>query len=252
MAKLVREPIYQQLNTHLRDQLRTGEFPVGSQFLTERQVAVQFSVSRITANKALASLVAEGLLDFRKGVGTFVREPRLDYDLRALVSFTDKAKAAGKVPSTVVLKAERIAYADLDPNIRLALDLPSTGTAFTIHRLRLADGEPLILEHRCVVERHCPDLLSHDLSSSLYQLWQNHYHLDVAGADQTIRAMNVDAATAKALAIPSRSAALEVTCVGRLSGGAALWWEQTYYRGDRYSFQGSMGSSMPAIAGIIA
>jgi DNA-binding GntR family transcriptional regulator len=61
-----------------RDRVR-----VGDRFLTERQVSEQFGVSRATANKALANVVAEGVLEFRKGVGTFVREPLLDYDLRA-------------------------------------------------------------------------------------------------------------------------------------------------------------------------
>ena len=108
MDSLVREPIYQQLTTRLRQLVRSGEFPPGSQFLTERQIAERFGVSRSTANQSLASLVSEGQLDFRKGVGTFVRESRLDYDLRSLVSFTDKARASGAAPSTRVLAFSRI------------------------------------------------------------------------------------------------------------------------------------------------
>ncbi|MFN9913156.1 MAG: GntR family transcriptional regulator, partial [Pirellulaceae bacterium] len=45
-------------------------------FLTEREIADRFGVSRPTANKALASLVSEGLLEFRRGVGTFVQRLR--------------------------------------------------------------------------------------------------------------------------------------------------------------------------------
>ena len=44
--RLIREPIYQQLNQALRDLLRSGEFKVGDQFLTERQVGERFDVSR--------------------------------------------------------------------------------------------------------------------------------------------------------------------------------------------------------------
>ncbi len=71
-----------------------------TQFLTERQICERFDVSRATANKALSNLVVEGVLEFKKGVGTFVRGGVLDYDLRALVSFTDKASVAGKRPTT--------------------------------------------------------------------------------------------------------------------------------------------------------
>ena len=105
--ELMREPIYQQLNQLLRSLIRSEEFPVGGQFLTERQVSERFQVSRITANKALSTLVAERLLTFRKGVGTFVSAQSMDYNLRALVSFTDEALAAGKKPETRVLAFAR-------------------------------------------------------------------------------------------------------------------------------------------------
>ena len=99
-APIVREPIYQQLCRILRDLARSGEFTAGEKFLTEREIASRFNVSRATANKALSSLVSEGALEFRKGMGTYVRPGLIGYDLRALVSFTKKAKAAGKKPST--------------------------------------------------------------------------------------------------------------------------------------------------------
>ena len=58
------------------------EYRSCDQFLTEREVAEKFQVSRATANKSLASLVSEGFLEFRKGVGTFVRRDVIDYDVR--------------------------------------------------------------------------------------------------------------------------------------------------------------------------
>src|SRR5215471_10201994 len=103
---LIKEPIYQQLNAQLRAFIASGQCAIGSKFLTERQICEQYEVSRATANKALSNLVSEGLLEFRKGVGTFVRGRSLDYNLRALVSFTDKAIAAGKRPTTEVLQFE--------------------------------------------------------------------------------------------------------------------------------------------------
>jgi len=80
---LVRQPMYQQLNEALRGLVSSGEFKTGARFLSEREVSSRFEVSRITANKALSNLVSEGILEFRKGVGTFVRGGVLDYDLRS-------------------------------------------------------------------------------------------------------------------------------------------------------------------------
>lgn len=245
MTRIVREPIYQQLNQALRKLIRAGDRPVGSQFLTERQVAERFSVSRITANKALASLVSEGLLDFRKGVGTFVCAPPLAYDLRALASFTEKAAAAGRRPTTRVLRFDRLPAGSCPPEA--ARLLGEAGELYAIERLRLADNEPVILERRLVVARHCPDLREDDLAGSLYSLWAERYRLTVANAEQTIRAVSLDAADAALLEVPVHAAALELECTGRLKDGSPLWWERTRYRGDRYSFEAKPGNDAPVM-----
>ena len=96
---------HRQLIERLRTLIRERQFAPGAKFLTEREVAERFKTSRPTANKALSSLVAEGLLEFRQGAGTFVRESVLDYDLQRLVSFTDKARSVGKTPGTEVAVA---------------------------------------------------------------------------------------------------------------------------------------------------
>src|SRR4051812_42898236 len=129
-SPLVREPIYQQINTYLRVLIASGECPIGSKFLTERQICERFGVSRATANKALSNLVAEGLLEFRKGVGTFVQGRPLDYNLRALVSFTEKAMAAGKDPTTEVLQFHRVRAKDVLDDVPEVLQAAPESTLY--------------------------------------------------------------------------------------------------------------------------
>ncbi len=241
MTKLVREPIYQQLNKALRDLMNRGEFAVGSKFLSEREVATRFDVSRTTANKALASLVAAGLLDFRKGVGTFVTEPVLNYDMRSLVSFTDKARAAGKMPSTRVLEFRQGTADEADSETCHALDVAGDDALFFIDRLRLADDEPVIFEQRVVVERFCPGLTQKDLTESLYSAWVEQFGLEISDAQQTIRAVNLSAKMASILNAEVGVAALELTCTGFVDGHNALWHERTCYRGDAYQFHSVLG-----------
>jgi GntR family transcriptional regulator len=221
---LVKEPIYQQLNQELRGLLRG--YGAGDRFLTEREISGRFAVSRATANKALASLVSEGLLEFRKGLGTFVRSGPLEVDLRALVSFTDRARAAGKAPSTRVLRLEAL-----------------PGPLVRMERLRLVEGVPVILERRDVHSAHCPDLEKKDLTGSLYALWTETYGLKLAGSDQCIRAVAIEGADARALEVPAGTAGLLVTASGFVAGGAPLWTERTLYRGDAYEFRNRLGAS---------
>jgi GntR family transcriptional regulator len=241
VRRLVRAPIYQQLNEVLRELLRSGEYKVGDQFLTERQICAQFDVSRATANKALSNLVAEGVLEFKKGVGTFVRGGALDYDLRALVSFTEKAIAAGKKPSTRVLQLEAMLAQDAKIDLSTRLGVRADEVVYYMERLRVADDKPVILEHRYVVAKFCPDLTAQELAGSLYALWTDTFRLDIIGADQVIRAVSIRGDQAKLLNVRSGAAGFQVTSTGYLSGGVPLWWEQTVFRGDAYQFQNRLG-----------
>ena len=49
-GRLVKEPVYQQLNDLLQGLIRRVEFKAGQQFLTKREVGERFEVSRVTAN----------------------------------------------------------------------------------------------------------------------------------------------------------------------------------------------------------
>jgi len=238
---LVRQPIYQQLNGALRTLLGSGEFKTGAQFLTERQVSRRFEVSRATANKALSNLVSEGILEFKKGIGTFVRGGVLDYDLRALVSFTGKASTAGKKPSTRVLNFDRRTGSTIARAVAVSLKVRDDDGVYVLERLRLADGVPVILERRHIVEAFCPGLRRRDLAGSLYGLWTERYRLEIAGAEQTIRATAVRGADAKQLRVPAGSAGLVVRSLGVLRENRPLWWERTIYRGDAYAFRNRLG-----------
>jgi GntR family transcriptional regulator len=236
---IVREPVYQQVNEALRGRLASGEFAPGRQFLTEREISTQYDVSRVTANKALSNLVSEGILEFRKGVGTFVLAAGMEYDLRTLVSFEDKARQARKKPSTLVLRFDPDAPAT--PRIREALRVPSGAPLAFMERVRLADDLPVILERRYVLRSFTPGLSARDLEGSFYALLTDRYRVEVTGADETIRAVNLRAKEAGLLETRPGSAALAVTAVGYVRASAPLWWERTLYRGDAYEFLNRLG-----------
>lgn len=238
---LVKEPLYQQLNSHLRQLINSGEFPIGQKFLTERQLCERFGVSRATSNKALSSLVSEGLLEFRKGVGTFVRGRAMDYNLRALVSFTGRAIAVGKQPSTEVLRFESVLAKDVLDDVPVILKVEPEVSLYYMERLRLADSLPVILEKRYVVGSYCPELTEEDAASSLYKVWTERYKLEIEGAEERIRAVNARGADARALKLRDGAAAMLIQSVGYVSGGHPFWSEHTLYRGDSYEFHNRLG-----------
>ncbi len=232
---------HEQLIEKLRKLLRSRQFVPGAKFLTEREIAERFDTSRPTANKALSSLVSTGLLEFRQGAGTFVRGSVLDYDLQHLVSFTEKAKAAGKKPGTQVIALQTISAADAPTAVAQALHVSPDEPLLYLERLRLADGQPVIYERRHVVARFCTGMTKTDAKGSLYGYWTTKCRLTISGADESIRAVNASATQATALGIPPNTACLLVVATGFLEGGAPLWYEETLYRSDAYEFRNQLG-----------
>ena len=239
--RLVRDPVYQQLNELLQGLIRAGEFKAGQRFLTEREVGERFGVSRVTANKALSHLVVEGVLEFRKGVGSFVREGVLDYDLQTLMSYTRRATLAGKRPVTQVRKFESLKAGQANEEVRQALRVGEGEPLYYFERLRLADGEPVILERRHLVTRFCPGLTKAELKGSLYSLLTQKHGLPITAADEVIAAVNLSADDARLLRVPAGAAALRVRAVGHAE--APLWLEDTLYRSDRYEFHNALGAT---------
>ena len=241
-TSLQKHPVYQQLNDRLRIALG-DDYGQGDKFLSEREISSKFSVSRATANKAITSLISEGLLEYRRGIGTFVRRDLINYDLRSLVSFTEKAKAAGKKPTTRVLAFDKVSVKNVDSKVVEALDQSADGQLWEMERLRLADKVPVILEHRFVAAEHCPKLTKSQVTGSLYEVFTDKYALEMSGADEIIRAVALKPTEAKLLGVPSKSPAIEVTAVGFLDDRARspLWWERSLYLGEQYEFHSRLG-----------
>src|SRR2546423_7571110 len=67
-------PLYAQLARAIRFAIATGRLAVGDQLPTVRQLAVNLRINANTVAKVYAELERTGVLETRRGVGTFVRE----------------------------------------------------------------------------------------------------------------------------------------------------------------------------------
>src|SRR4051812_46886122 len=67
-------PLYHQLEQDLVDRISGGEFAPGDLLPSEEGICEQYGVSRITVRRALESLIHQGLIVRRRGVGSFVAQ----------------------------------------------------------------------------------------------------------------------------------------------------------------------------------
>ena len=71
-------PIYAQLERGLRAAIASGRLQIGEQLPTVRQLAVQLQVNANTVARVYADLERSGVLETRRGVGSFIRMSAID------------------------------------------------------------------------------------------------------------------------------------------------------------------------------
>jgi GntR family transcriptional regulator len=69
-------PIYRQLMDQLKEQILTGRLAEGAQLESVAVLSQQLKVNPMTVSKAYASMVQDGLLERRPGIGVFVNRIR--------------------------------------------------------------------------------------------------------------------------------------------------------------------------------
>src|ERR1700727_3932554 len=82
-----RLPLYVQVEDVLAERVASGALPAGHQLPSEESLVSEFNVSRTTIRTTIQNLVRRGLVEIRRGKGTFVAHPRLTQDLAELTGF---------------------------------------------------------------------------------------------------------------------------------------------------------------------
>ena len=220
--------VRRQLQDLVSSTLRPGDALLG-----ERQLEEQFGVSRITVRRAISDLVQDGALVRIKGKGTFVSHGLVRSTLH-LASFNEDMRAAGFEPSTRVINASTaVPQAAAAEHLGLAPGeeaLPGrAGSA-------LPTAPPSAWTSPGCRPALLPDLLSEDLTGSLYRVLSASGH-PVQHAEQTVEAAAAPEDTAALLDIEPGAPVLlfrRRSFTGRGGPGTPIEYAVSTYRSDRY------------------
>ncbi len=205
----------------------------GSPVPPERELAQRYATSRTTVRQALAELVVEGRLLRIQGKGTFVAKPKVAQVLE-LASYTEGMRAHGLHPKTRILE---IGYVTADDKLAGLLGIRPGGRALRIHRLRLADGEPMSIDMRHLSARRFPGLRKQlERHSSLYEALARAYGVEPAEGEETIETVLAGPHDARLLGVDVGLPLLLLSRHAFDIDGNPLEWAQSWYRGDRYKF----------------
>src|SRR3979490_2007879 len=144
-------PAYQQIQDVIRKRIESGQLRSGDAVASERDLAKLHQVSLMTARHALASLEREGIVERRRGIGTFVAAPKIHFN--KLMSYTEQMSSRSLTAGSKVLFAKVL---DNENEAAARLSLPPTSKIVQRERLRHAAGEPFALETCYLSAREFP------------------------------------------------------------------------------------------------
>ena len=221
-------PLYRQIKDLIMQGLASGEWRPGEAIPSEAELAIRFNVSQGTVRKAIDEMAAENLVVRKQGKGTYVASHN---DPRAFFRFLRVVPNEGgvSVPLSVPLECWR-AKAGLEA--ARILDIAPGAPITIVRRVLKFNGKPVVLD-----EIYLPGEIFQGLSlevlqeyqDSLYSLFETRFGVRMIRAEERIRAVAADRATAELLAVAEGSPLLSVERVTYTYGDKPVEWRRGLY-----------------------
>ncbi|HVN06162.1 MAG TPA: GntR family transcriptional regulator [Bryobacteraceae bacterium] len=224
-------PVYRRIQLALRKRIDSGELQPGDAVPSEREIARTFDVSLMTARHALAEMEHDGLVDRRRGAGTFVALPRIHFN--RLASFTEQMASRGLATRSRILCGMIV---DDQQEAAAHLNLPAHSRLVKIERVRQSGDQPFALECCYLPADQFEGLLKVPLDRrSLFATLEREYGINLHYSDEEVDATPASTRTAELLGIHAGVPLLRIRQALFSTAGRATVYVIGFYRSDRHT-----------------
>ena len=221
----------ERLRAWLLDRISSGILRPGERLGAERDLAVEFGVSRTSLREALGALEWEGLIrrvPGRSG-GTFIAT-KVDRDLSRIVGVPSLLRDQGFTAGSKVVRASIVMASQ---NVVERLKIGPCALVYDIVRIRLADNTPISLEHVQLPAARFPDLLESPLSGSLYEILELRFGVKPADAEEHIEVILAANDEALVLGVAGGSPLFSIVRMSFDDDGVPIEYSHDLFRADR-------------------
>ncbi|MUV37163.1 HTH-type transcriptional regulator FrlR [Lentibacillus sp. JNUCC-1] len=222
-------PLHVQLKEAIEEKVLAGQYT--DQIPSERELMDEYYVSRSTVRQSISQLVQEGVLEKRRGKGTFVAIKPINDWLGSLSSTYEIIERMGMKPGAQVIESKILSPGpELQPFVKMA-------KVYHIARLRYANRIPIGIERHYYPVEIGEQLARFDLKDvSLYTLLETEMGVITSEADQIITSTPLTGDDAALLKLPEHTGVLNAKRTITDMDGKFVEFENAYYRADMYSF----------------
>jgi GntR family transcriptional regulator len=227
-------PLYIQIAESLMARIESGELSTGDRLPPERTLSEMLGVNRLTLRRALRVLASQGLLVRRQGKGTYIATPKIERHAGSLISFTRGMQRSGYTPGAKIIS---FTQSSVDASLSKELQLPTSAAVYVVHRLRLLNHEPVLLERYTIPTARFPGLQRFDLETrSMYEVFEQEYGVIVRRARQSLEPVSATEYEARLLEIDTGAPLMLERRVSFDDNGEPVELGMDLYRGDRFRF----------------
>ena len=227
-------PLYAQMESILAAEISAGTLCPGNQLPNEDELVERYQVSRTTIRQSIQNLVRRGVVEIRRGKGTFVLEPKITQELTQLSGFVEDMESLGLHASARLLDKQTV---PADESVARQLSIKPGTPVVRIQRVRLADHSPLSFDETWLPAEIGARILENNLElEPIFSLLEQKYDTPLLEAEYRLEASCADTKVARALGIGAGSPIFRIERTAYTTGHQPIDYEKLHYRGDKVRF----------------
>jgi len=223
-------PLHIQLSEELKREILQGAMK--EKIPPERELMEQYSISRSTVRRAIAALINEGILESRRGSGTYIYTRPVEEWLGNLATYNKTIDELGMKPGAKLL-SHGVEFSSSELKQITQMD-----KVYAINRLRLADDIPIAIETQYYPLDIGFQLAKFDLNEIvLYEVLETSLGIKLWEADQVISSAMPTKEEAQLLDILESESILVIERTTCDYEGNLVEYLRGIFRSDMYAFR---------------
>ncbi|PMM14631.1 phosphonate utilization transcriptional regulator PhnR [Vibrio breoganii] len=220
---------YVKIKDVIVEQIESGLLSPRQKLPSERKLAESFDTTRVTLREALSLLEAEGKIYREDRRGWFISPAPLRYDPTRTLNFNNMALQQNRIPRTELALSKNVMATKQASEL---FDLPPFSDVVQVERVRYLEDRPVVYVINYIRPEMVPNLLQHDLSQSLTELYKEHYGIEYLETRYRVSTTSLLGQTATALRATSGSPAMMVERLNYDQHGNLVDCDIEYWRHD--------------------
>lgn len=224
--------LYLQVADALKQDIIDGTFKPGDRIGSQEQLVKRFKVSKITIRKAIEILETEGYVTISHGIGTFVKQEKVEQTLGELQSLTDIIKGSGFNPEVKVIKMYKKTLETSNENLDKQIEV------LAIERIHSIEKKPIALARAYIPWEIGQQLKSIELeNNTIYELLENKLNITLSHGEQSIEACPANEELSKVLDVKVGTPLLKASRLTFDNQENLVEKISFYYRYDVFGFK---------------